>query len=168
MVVVRGGLRFLKRGFDIGKQDGDTIQMADSVLRMARGEWPHLDFMSPIGVLAMAPIALFVRLGAGIGHAVFLAQALVALILLLPAAHVARSRIGGWTGWAYAGFVMVLCLALVHGQTEPSISISMHYNRWAWAIVYVALPLIVLEPRGKAAPTLDGVIICLLYTSRCV
>lgn len=159
VVVVLGGLPFLKGGFYIGKHEGDTIQMADIVLRMARGEWPHLDFMSPIGVLAMAPIALFARLGAGIGHAVFWAQALVALILLLPAAHVARSRIGGWTGWAYAGFVMVLCLALVHGQTEPSISISMHYNRWAWAIVYVALPLIVLEPRRKAAPALDGVII---------
>jgi len=159
VVVVLGGLPFLKGGFYIGKHEGDTVQMADIALRMARGEWPHLDFMSPIGVLAMAPIALFARLGAGIGHAVFWAQAFVALLLLLPAAHVARSRIGGWVGWAYAGFVMVLCVALVHGQTEPSISISMHYNRWAWAIVYVTLPLVMLEPRLKASPALDGVVI---------
>lgn len=160
IVAVLGGAAVLKGGFYLGKHEGDTMQLAEIVLRMARGQWPHLDFMTPIGVLAMAPIALFVRLGAGIGHAIFYAQIMVALILLPAAVRVVHSRVQGCAGWAYAGFIMVLCVALVHGEAESSVSISMHYNRWAWAIAYVVVPLVMLVPQdGQARPKLDGMII---------
>lgn len=159
IVAAMGGAALLKGGFYVGKHEGDTLQLADIVLRMADGQWPHLDFMTPIGVLAMAPIALFVKAGAGLGHAIFYAQILVALALLPAAVHVARSRLPGAAGWLLAGFVMVLCLALVHGETERSVSISMHYNRWAWAVVYLAVPIALLEPRGRARPVADGVVL---------
>ncbi len=150
VVLALGGLPFLKGGFYLGKHEGDALHLAEIVLRMADGQWPHLDFMTPIGILAMAPIALFVHLGWGIGHAIFLAQLMVALILFLPTLYTVRSRIGGWPGVAYAAYVMILCLALVHGETEQSVSISMHYNRWAWAIAYVIVPLALLPPREGA------------------
>ena len=159
VVLVLGGLPLLKGGFYIGKHEIDTIQMSEIVLRMARGEWPHLDFMTPIGVLAMAPIALFVALGAGIGHAIFYAQILVALTLLPAAAWVAQSRLSGKVALAYAAFVMILCLALVHGETERSVSISMHYNRWAWAVAYIVVPLVMLAPSRRPRPAVDGAII---------
>ncbi len=151
VVAAMGGAALAKGGFYIGKHEGDTLQLADIVLRIARGEWPHLDFMTPIGFLAMAPIALFVKLGAGIGHAIFYAQIMVALILLPAAVHVAVTRFAGGWRWLYAVFVMVLCLALVHGETEVSLSISMHYNRWAWAIAYLAVPLAVMAPPRERA-----------------
>ena len=160
VVVILGGLPLLKGGFYLGKHEGDTLHMAEIVLRMARGQWPHLDFMTPIGLLAMAPIALFVRLGAGIGHAIFYAQILVALVLLPAAVRVADSRMTGWIRFAYGAFVMVLCLALVHGEAQISVSISMHYNRWAWAIAYVVVPLVMLAPcDGQDRRWLDGTII---------
>jgi len=160
VVAVLGGLPLLKGGFYLGKHEGDTLHMTEIVLRMARGQWPHLDFMTPIGVLAAAPIAWFVHMGAGIGHAIFYAQILVALILLPATVRVASSRIEGPIGWLYAAFVMVFCLALVHGEAERSVSISMHYNRWAWAITYIIVPLVMLAPRdGQARPRLDGAII---------
>lgn len=165
LILVLGGLPFLKGAFYLGKHEGDTLQMADLVLRMAEGQWPHLDFMTPIGILAMAPIALFCHFGVGLGHAVFLAQLLVAVLLAGPALYVARSRFDGWAGWIFPGFVAVLCLALVHGQTEPSVSISMHYNRWAWALVYIAVPLVMLEPKGRSRPTLDGVLLGLILAA---
>lgn len=160
VVLIFGGAPLLKGAFYIGKHEGDTLHMAEIVLRMARGEWPHLDFMTPIGVLAMAPIALFVKLGAGLGHAIFYAQILVALILLPAAVRVVGSRIPGRIGWAYGAFVMILCLALVHGEAERSVSISMHYNRWSWAIAYLIVPLVMLAPiEGQSRPKLDGIII---------
>ncbi len=158
LIAALGGAALAKGGFYIGKHEGDTLQLADIVLRIAGGEWPHLDFMTPIGFLAMAPIALFVKLGAGIGHAIFYAQIMVALILLPAILYVATTRFtGGWR-WLYAIFVTVLCLALVHGETEVSISISMHYNRWAWAIAYLAVPLAVMAPRRERAGV-EGVIL---------
>ncbi len=159
VVLVMGGLPLLKGGFYIGKHEGDTIHLAEIVLRMARGEWPHLDFMTPIGVLAVAPIVWFVKMGAGMGHAIFYAQILVALSLLPATVWVACSRLSGKVALFYGAFVMVLCLALVHGEAERSVSISMHYNRWAWAIAYLVIPLVMLAPLGRPRPAVDGAII---------
>ena len=159
LILVLGGLPLLKGAFYLEKHEGDTLHLAELVLRMAAGQWPHLDFMTPIGVLAIAPIAAFVKAGAGIGHAIFYAQILVAAVLLPAVVRVATSRMTGILPWAYGGFVMVLCLALVHGEGESLISISMHYNRWAWAVSYVVLPLAVLAPLGRPRPWLDGALI---------
>jgi hypothetical protein len=159
MIVVFGGLPLLKGGFYLGKHEGDTLHLAELVLRMADGQWPHLDFMTPIGVLAIAPIAWFVKAGAGMGHAIFYAQILVALIMFPAVVRVAVSRLTGLWPYLYGAFVMVLCLALVHGEAERSVSISMHYNRWAWAVSYIILPLAVLSPLGRPRPWLDGAII---------
>ncbi|MGB5835908.1 MAG: hypothetical protein WBH14_02565 [Albidovulum sp.] len=156
MILLVGGAPLLKGAFYLGKHEGDTIHLAELVLRMAEGQWPHLDFMTPIGVLALVPISLFVQAGAGLGHAIFYAQILVALVLLLPVLRVAISRLAGIWPFAYGGFVMLLCLALVHGESESAISISMHYNRWAWAVAYVIIPLAILEPHGRDRPWIDG------------
>lgn len=158
-VVLFGGAPLLKGAFYLGKHEGDAMHLADLVLRMAEGQWPHLDFMTPIGVLAIAPIAIFVKAGAGLGHAIFYAQILVALILFLPALHVAKTRLRGFWPYVYGAFVMLLCLALVHGEAQSAISISMHYNRWAWAVAYVIVPLAVLAPEGPRRPWLDGALI---------
>ena len=159
IVAVFGGAGLIKGGFYIGKHEGDTLHLAEIVLRMAAGQWPHLDFMTPIGALAMAPMALFVQLGAGLGHAIFLSQIMVALILMPAVIRVARSRFGNPWGWAFGGFVMILCVALVHGEAQRAVSISMHYNRWSWAIAYVVLPLVMIAPEGRARPWLDGAIL---------
>ena len=117
VVMVMGGLPLLKGGFYIGKHEGDTLHLAELVLRMANGELPHLDVMTPIGILAMAPMVLFVKFGLGLGHAIFYAQILVALALLPAVLRVAQSRMAGAWPYFYGAFVMVLCLALVHGES---------------------------------------------------
>lgn len=157
VALILGGVPFLKGAFYIGKHEGDTVQMADIVFRMAQGNWPHLDFMTPIGLLSAAPIALFVHLGLGFGHAIFAAQLMMALILLPAAvAVISRRARDDWSPWLYGAFIMVFCVALVHGEAQNSISISMHYNRWAWAISYVIVPIVLLPPRGGERPLLDG------------
>ncbi len=159
LIIVMGGLPILKGGFYLGKHEGDTLHLAELVLRMADGQWPHLDFMTPIGYLAIAPIAWFVKAGAGMGHAIFYAQIAVALVLLPAVMRVALSRLPGLWAYAYGALLMIFCLALVHGEAQVAVSISMHYNRWAWAIAYVVLPLAVLAPTGRPRPWLDGTLI---------
>lgn len=159
VIVILGGAPLLKGAFYLGKHEGDTMHLAELVLRMADGQWPHLDFMTPIGVLALAPIAVFIKAGAGLGHAIFYSQILVAALLLPAVLRVARSRLTGIWPYAYGGFVMLLCLALVHGEAHSAISISMHYNRWAWAVGYIVIPLAVLAPLDRPRPVLDGTLI---------
>ncbi len=159
VIVAICGVSLLKGGVYIGKHEGDTLHMLQIVFRMAMGEWPHLDFMTPIGALAAAPIALFVTLGFGAGMSFLLAQALVAVVLLLPVWWAAWSRLPGLLAYLFGLIVLVLVAALVHGETERSISLSMHYNRWAWAVSFVAMTLAVLPNRGAPRPLADGLAI---------
>ncbi|MBD3786457.1 MAG: hypothetical protein IE922_05720 [Sphingomonadales bacterium] len=154
---------FLRGALVVAKHEGDTLHLADVVLRMADfGQLPHLDFMTPIGIGAVWPIAIFAKAGLGLGHAFFAAQTLVAALLFLPAIRAAASRLPGLLAWGLALYVMVLCLAMVHGEANAAASVSMHYNRWAWALAYIAVPLALFEPLGRRRPVLDGAIIGLM------
>ncbi|RYH09452.1 glycosyltransferase family 87 protein [Tropicimonas sp. IMCC6043] len=162
LIVVWAGLSWVllaKGGLYIAKHEGDTMHLIDMVLRQADGEWAHLDYMSPIGFLATAPIALFVELGFGVGMAILAAQALVGGLLLLPIFWVGISRLK--TAWAmvFGALCLVLCMALVHGEAQPSISVSMHYNRWAWALAFLAISIAILPPVQRENRTLDGLIL---------
>ena len=160
VVAVMGGLALAKGGLYIAKHEGDTLHLADMVLRMARGQVPHLDYATPIGILAVAPVAGLVALGAGLGHALILAQIALALMLVPAILRAGSSRMQGPWPFVLGALVLIFVLALVHGESEPSTSISMHYNRWAWAISYLVLVLALLPALpGRARPLLDGALI---------
>ena len=159
VIVAMCGAALLKGGFYVGKHEGDTLHMLDIVMRMAEGQWPHLDFMTPVGALAFAPVALFVKLGFPVGKSIFLAQGLVALVFLPAVWWVSFSRLRGFAAYLFGLFVLVLITALVPGEAQRSVSISMSYNRWSWAAAFVAIALAVVPARGRARPLADGVII---------
>ncbi|MBS8225907.1 hypothetical protein DYI42_06630 [Vannielia litorea] len=144
----------------VGKHEGDMLHLLEIVFRMADGEWPHLDFMTPIGFMAFAPIALFVKLGAGVGHAILYAQALVGLCLVPLAWRAGLSRLTGYWPYLFGAVVIVLATALVHGEAQRSVSISMHYNRWAWAAAFLAILIATLPPvPERRNQLLDGVVV---------
>ena len=156
---IMGGLAALKGGLYIAKHEADTLHLLQIVFRMDAGEWPHLDFMTPIGALAYAPIAFFVGQGVGVGHAVLYAQIAMGAVLLPAAWWVGVSRLRGILPYLFGGMVIVLATALAFGLSERSISISMHYNRWAWAISFVAIATAVLPAIGRKRQGVDGLII---------
>ena len=156
---VMGGLALLKGGLLIAGHEGDTLHSVEIVFRMNAGEWPHLDFMTPIGALAYAPIAFFVALGVAVGHAILYAQIAVAAVLLPAVWWGGISRMRGALPYLFGAVVIVLTTALISGLTDPVISISMHYNRWAWAISFVAIALALLPALERTRPMIDGGII---------
>jgi len=159
LIVAFCGAALLKGGFYIGKHEGDTFHLMQIIFRIEQGQVPHRDFMTPIGVLAFAPIALFVKLGYGIGTSIMLAQTLVAVVFLPAIWWVAFSRMRGALAYFFGLVVLVLITALVHGEAQPSVSISMYYNRWAWAAAFIGIATAVLPPIETNRPKTDGVII---------
>ncbi|SMR71242.1 hypothetical protein SAMN04488030_0869 [Aliiroseovarius halocynthiae] len=160
LLLVYAGLALLKGGLYIGKHEGDTLHLVQILFRMQDGDWPHLDFVTPIGILAFAPIVMFLKAGLGAGQAMLAGQILVASVLSPFIWWVARSRFSG--GWAYlfAVTIVVLCVAMVPGEAEDAISISMHYNRWAWAAAFLAITTAMLKPRtARTHALLDGVLV---------
>ena len=159
VIAALGGVAVLKGGLYIAKHEGDTLHLLQIVFRMADGEWPHLDFMTPIGIMAFWPIVGFLETGMGIGTAILWSQIAVALVLLVPTAWAAYSRFPNALAYLFGLTVMVLALALVHGQADRLVSISMHYNRWAWAVAYVVIVLAVLPGKVAKNAAFDGVFI---------
>lgn len=154
-----GGLALMKGVLLVGKHEADTLHLLQIVFRLNDGQWPHLDFMTPIGALAFAPIAFFMWLGAGVGHAFLYAQIGLGLLLLPAVWWVGVSRMRGGVPYLFGASVLVLATALAFGLSEPTISISMYYNRWAWAISFVAIGLVILPVIGRQRPLLDGGIV---------
>ncbi|SFJ72076.1 DUF998 domain-containing protein [Celeribacter neptunius] len=159
LILLFGGLGLARGGLYIDRHEGDAAHMVEIILRMVQGQLPHLDFSTPIGIFAFLPIVAMSKLGLGIGEAFIAGQILVALCFALPIWRVGTSRLTGLGAWAYGAVSVAMILALVHGEAITAISVSMYYNRWAWAAAYVAILLAVLPPvPERAAPRLDGII----------
>lgn len=162
IVLALGGAAVLKGALYIGKHEGDALHMMQIVLRMADGQVPHLDFMTPIGALAFWPVALLVKAGMGVGMAFLWSQVIVAALFLPIVAWVAASRLTPNLALLFGGVVMVLLLALIDGGAEANISVSMHYNRQAWAAAFVAILAALIPPVHPRVGQVDGIIIGLM------
>lgn len=156
VLVAMVGPELAAGGLMIGRHEGDTLHLMQILFRMDMGQWPHKDFMTPIGILAFAPAELFLSRGAGVGHALIYGQALVGIALLPMLWWVGYSRLHGAAAYLFGAFALVLAVALVHGESFAAISMSMHYNRWAWALAYVAIALAILPSSGPKRPAIDG------------
>lgn len=134
--------------------------MIDAGLRMADGEIPHLDFMTPIGILGFAPLALFLKLGSAAGQAAVLANLLVCVVLLPATWWVGISRLGPRMAYMFGAIIIVLTTAMVHGDGSSQIGFSMYYNRWAWAVAFIILAILLFQPKtGRANQWIDPLII---------
>ncbi|APX89380.1 hypothetical protein BV394_06340 [Brevirhabdus pacifica] len=162
LIALATGAALMKGGLYIGQHEGDALHLMQIIALMTEGAQPHRDFMTPIGMLAFWPIAALTgagEAGRGAGMAFLLAQTMVALALLPALMWVAASRLRFWPAMLTVFAGLVLVLALVHGGTGRYVSVSMHYNRWAWAI---SLPLVltaVLKPQYRRSALADGVLV---------
>lgn len=137
----------------------DTAHTAALVLRMAAGEVPHIDFHTPIGVAAIAPIAALVNAGADVGMAVLLAQAAMAALLIPALWWVGTGRLGGgWLALALGAVALIVMMGMIGSGSDATVSMSLHYNRWPWAVACVLLPMILL-PGARRTPRVEGLIL---------
>lgn len=150
----------------INGHEVDAIHAATAAIRVAEGARQHIDFVTPLGVLAIQPVAWFVDLGMGAGRAFLAAQLLVAAVLAPMVWYVACGRLPGLAAPVFAAVQVVMVTALVYGGENGTVSISMYYNRWAWAAFFLAV-LIILLPRraGFGSGTWDGIVLGLTLSA---
>lgn len=161
-VAAYGGLSVMAGGLYLDTHEGDSYHFLDVLIRMAeRGQVPHLDFMTPLGILAFWPIVLWMKLGVPAGMATILAQVALALALLPIVVYAAATRMTRGVGLLFGCFTLGLVLALSYGGPYSGVTISMHYNRWAWGVGFVMLALALL-PVARPRPGLDGALVGLL------
>lgn len=128
---------------------------------MVEGELPHLDFMTPLGILAFAPVALWLSLGFLIGKAVILADVMLAAILLPFIWWIGVSRLGKAQAVFFGALVLVLLTAVTYGNGSSYTVLALHYNRWAWALAFLVFGAVLFPPKHDigerwVAPLLIG------------
>ncbi len=142
VLVVLAGLR---GGLDFAKHETDMLHLVDIVLRLEAGQGIHQDFMTPLGLWSVAPFAGLKAAGLGLGAALKWGQIGLAAVLLLPVWYVGVSRMRTpWLAAAFGAVVLLTAAGMVYGGTNEKLSLSMHYNRWSWAIVFLPLGLVAL------------------------
>lgn len=161
-VAVFGGVSLTQGGLYIDTHEGDTYHLMDILFRMELGQKPHIDFVTPIGILAFLPIIIFMDAGFGVGMAFLWSQIAVALILLPIVVYAARTRLSPAVGYLFALLVLGLTLAMTYGGSGTGASISMHYNRWAWAASFLLLLIGILPAKRRPRQVVDGAIIGVL------
>lgn len=164
-LAVFGGISVAQGGLYLDTHEGDTYHLLDVLFRMKQGLQPHTDFVTPLGLLSFLPIVLLMKSGLGVGMAILWAQLAVALMLLPAVTYAAASRLPLRTAYVFGLLCIGLVLALTYGGAGNGASISMHYNRWAWAASFVMLILAILPSSGRPHPILDGVLIGALAAS---
>ncbi|WP_298257656.1 hypothetical protein [uncultured Litoreibacter sp.] len=164
LVGLLGGLALAKGGLYVERHEGDTLHLIEIVLRMSEGQWPHLDFVTPLGMLCFLPIVAFMWLGLGVGAAIVMAQISVALLLVPMVWWLGRSRLSRGLAYGVGALVLVMALAMIHGEAAISLSLSMHYNRWAWSFAFVAILIAVLDPKHSSNEWIDGLIVGVAFS----
>ncbi|APX89381.1 hypothetical protein BV394_06345 [Brevirhabdus pacifica] len=161
----------LRGGLVVTQHEGDLLHLLQILMLMQEGQWPHLDFRTPVGLFAFLPLHWTLALGRalgfewGLGQALIVAQLGLGLLLAPVIWWVARSRLVGWAAVAAALVPVIWLTALIHGGTNAGVSVSMHYNRWAWAVALLAVVTAVLPPRAaggagmRAAGIIDAAVI---------
>ncbi|MEM6593635.1 MAG: hypothetical protein AAF672_02520 [Pseudomonadota bacterium] len=159
IVAIIAAMTLSKGGLYINRHEGDVLHLTEIVRRMSQGQWPHLDFVTPLGGISFVPMAALVAAGFGIGVSILLSQVLFALALVPAIYWVAQTRLEPAYRLAYGALILVMALALIHGEAAASLSLSMHYNRWAWCLAFLAVPIALFAPRGVERHWPDGLIL---------
>lgn len=152
---VLGGIGLAKGGLYVDQHEGDMLHLIDIVMRMSLGEVPHLDFVTPLGIMAFLPFSSLVGYGFSLGSALIWGQILFALAALPMIWWTGYSRLGQWQAYAMGFVTLVLGLAFFYGNTDANVSFSMHYNRWAWCLAVLAVIIGAIRP-ARSKPLLDG------------
>ncbi|WP_380057063.1 hypothetical protein ACFE33_03690 [Falsihalocynthiibacter sp. SS001] len=161
VTIIFSGLSIAKGGLFLGKHEVDVLHFMDILRRLQLGYDIHIEFQTPIGVMAFAPIIWFSNLGYDLGISFVLAQTLLAVLLLPVVWWVGVSRLGPIAAMFFGISILAIVCAIVGGGSENSPSISMHYNRWSWAISLSVLALGVIAPQEerRPRPNLEGLMI---------
>ncbi len=143
----------------VNGHEGDLLHTLDAATRLSLGEWPHSGFMTPLGVLAVAPISLFMALGFGPGISFRLGMILVAAVLLPIIWYVGETRLGPRLKYFFGAWLIIMTTGLVYGGDQATSSISMYYNRWSWSAVFLIGVLVLVPSKSAVRNHLEGAMI---------
>lgn len=118
----------------------------DGALRMLNGQWPHLDFYTPVGDLYYLTLGLAARLF-GFTPKLVMWQQLIFLPFAVCATLLAtRDRLPASLQAAIVLMVGLLCISPSDLDDSSSLSFLASYNRLGWVLMTPVAAISLLEP----------------------
>ncbi len=145
----------------IDQFEADVLHLIDGLSRIAAGYRPYLDFSTPLGPLSFLPLSMW---GTSLEEAFVRGNILAAAVTLPFAAWLAATRLSmGQALWIGVSAIIVACAMTWSANAEGS-SFATHYNRWAWALTIVAVPIVLVPPvrRTGWSDLVDGLALGLI------
>ncbi|MEM6620324.1 MAG: hypothetical protein AAF631_13635 [Pseudomonadota bacterium] len=128
---------------------GDAVHMAQIATRMTIGDVPGQDFLTPLGPAAVWPIVWFMReAGWPLGLAFAYAPVMFCAAMMPAVWWFGWTRLPAAAALAFGLAVIVLMLSFLHGGLKPTVTASMYYNNWGWALSLLAV-VAGLTPGGR-------------------
>ncbi|MEM9050008.1 MAG: hypothetical protein AAGC92_14965 [Pseudomonadota bacterium] len=140
--------------------EGDVLHALDGAARVAAGARQHLDFATPLGILAFGLPGELLAAGLGPGRALILSNLFVAALMLPALVWLRLTRLSPLLAVLLAIWTLFETAALVHDDVTPTVTMALYYNRWCWA-VFTLMALVVLLPvrEGRRPDLGDGVLL---------
>lgn len=147
---------------------GDVFIPLEGVLHVLHGQWPHRDFMTPVGSLwycINAIPALVMPLGASV---LVWANLIVASLAAIATMAVVAEKLPRWLAALSAFYVGLVALSPRQiGESFRNISNNASYNRWCWALIAVVALAALLPGRSRRHDWRDAVVCALMIAACC-
>ena len=160
LLIVEAAVLLLPGHLAISGHEVDVLHATEAAIRLSMGQLQHIDFLTPLGILAFKPISVFLDFGVGISAANMWGNLVIAALMIPGLVWVAARRLGPSLGLWFGVLTVIMVTAVVYGGDQATVSMSMYYNRWGWAAVFILAILLLLPELGETSrPRLDGVVI---------
>jgi len=130
----------------IGDYTYDSFIPMDGALRMLNGQWPHLDFYTPIGDLYYILLGFCARVFGFSPKVVLWEQIIVAPVAALALWYATRDRLPDSLRIFLIIMIGLICVSPSDLDDASSISFLASYNRHGWVLITPVLVCCLLEP----------------------
>jgi hypothetical protein len=128
----------------------DSFIALDSALRSLDGQWPHLDFYTPLGDLYYLILGITARIFGFAPKILLWEQILTVPVVLWATAIATRNRLPASLRGILIVMVGLLCISPGDLDDPSSLSFLASYNRDGWVLMMPVLAAALLEPlRGR-------------------
>ncbi|MEM8740513.1 MAG: hypothetical protein AAGE13_03365 [Pseudomonadota bacterium] len=140
--------------------EGDVLHALDGAARIAEGARQHVDFATPLGLIAFGLPAELLAAGFGPGRALILSNIIVAALILPALIWLRITRLSPLLAALLALWALFETTVLVHDDVTATVTMALYYNRWCWAVfILMAVVLLIPVRDGQRAALGDGLIL---------
>lgn len=133
----------------------DNFTYLDGAYRILKGQTPHVDFVTPIGLFGYLLPFFGLKMAGSYSLALPATDLIATAIIITLAIIVSRNRLYVFPGLLLITYAWLLASVPVNaGDQAQYISYSMFYNRYGWALLLI---LFVLYVGSKEADNVSGI-----------